>query len=621
MKGKVNADRGPCVLGISAHYHDAAAALVCDGEIVAAAQEERFTRRKADGRFPKRAIEYCLSLVPEGAQLDAVGFYEDPRLKLDRMIRRAVDLAPRGALTWPKLLRRVTELEELSSSLRGILPDDSRIYFSSHHRSHAASAFFPSGFDEAAVLVVDGVGEWSTASIWRGSGTNLKLLWEERYPNSLGLFYSAFTQYCGFRVNSGEYKLMGLAPYGEPIYTRRILESIIKMSPDGGFSIDQDYFGFETTPSTISPRFSALFGHPPRRPEDPIGPFFMNVAASVQEVLDQAMQGLAQRAMRMAGSQNLCMAGGVALNCVSNSSIVRNVPEIRAIWIQPAAGDAGGALGVAMDVGHRLDPERCWRPEGGSAHMKNAYLGPEFSNENIRSTLETEALKFEDFSGREAEFVQTLAGLLQEGQVLGYFHGRMEFGPRALGNRSILADPRPKDMLSRVNRKIKFREPWRPLAPIVLEEFEHELFDAPVADPYMLFVSTLRDSYCCGPSMRELRARGYSQVHQLLSSPMSMFPAATHVDRSARSQSLSRRANPRLHAILSEFHRRTDCPMLLNTSFNVRGEPIVCTPGDAVAAFLNTHLDALAIGPYLLLRSSQDKRMTMRAGKRRFHAD
>ncbi len=611
-----------CVLGISAYFHDSAAALVAGDKIVAAAQEERFTRRKADWRFPKNAVEYCLSVLPRGAELAAVAFYEDPSQKLDRIVRNAAANAPRGAAIWPKTLRTLQVLNKaLPEELMEILPDPRRIYFSPHHRSHAASAFHPSPFDEAAILVVDGVGEWATTSLWHGSENGIEPVREIRFPHSLGLLYSAFTQYCGFRVNFGEYKLMGLAPFGRPVFKNFIYKHLIEVDTEGGFTLNLDYFDFETGNSTLSPLFHRLFKYPPRQPDEPISMHYMNVAASIQSVLNEVMCALAETALRLTGSANLCLAGGVALNCVANSEMARYTKGLRRIWVQPAAGDAGGALGAALDVSRQLPGARSDKGGSGTDTMAHAYLGPDYSAQQIRQALEQYPLVYESYADDEPGFRTAVSEALQGGHIVGYFDGRMEFGPRALGNRSILADPRPRDMLQRANNKIKFRETWRPLAPVVLAEHEARLFDRPLADPYMLFVSQLKETYRSKPNLNQMRAQGLSELAQYLNRTPSKFPAITHYDYSARTQSLTREANPRLHAILTHFFDHTGCPMLLNTSFNIRGEPIVCSPLDAVEAFLNTHLDLLAIGTFLVRRAAQPDRLQKRIGKKKFHAD
>lgn len=610
------------ILGISSYFHDSAAALVRGSNIIAAAQEERFTRKKADWRFPKNAIDYCLSEMPAGSQLDAIAFYEDPSQKIDRILRNAVVNSPRGTAIWPRTLKTLRTLNTiLPRELKRILPDPDKIYFVPHHRSHAASAFYPSPFDEAAVLVVDGVGEWATSSLWHGRGCEVTPIRETRFPHSLGLLYSAFTQYCGFKVNSGEYKLMGLAPFGEPLFKDLIYKNIVEVDFDGDFRLNLDYFDFETGLSTISPLFHSLFRFPPRKPDEMVTLHYMNVAASIQSVLNDIMISQANTALRLTNNENLCMAGGVALNCVTNTKISRHAKGLKKIWVQPAAGDAGGALGAALDISYKLNGDcknrKCETPDS----MSNAYLGPTYNPKQIEKALRKHGLIWESDFEDETALIEMISQALQSGQIIGYFDGRMEFGPRSLGNRSILADPRPGDMLQRANNKIKFREAWRPLAPIILADQEQTFFETQVSDPYMLFVSELKEAYRTKHDLKTLRARGLSELPQYLRRATSQYPTVTHYDYSARTQALTRQANPRLHAILTHFFKKTGCPMLLNTSFNVRGEPIVCSPEDAVNTFLNTHLDLLVIGPFVIKRTKQDNSINKHIGKRRFRAD
>jgi carbamoyltransferase len=609
------------VLGISALFHDSAAALVDGATIVAAAQEERFSRRKADSAFPGRAIEYCLSQLPAGAGLDAVAFYENPRLKMDRIVETAVANAPRGAVIWPQALRTLFELDtSLPARLCGVLDDPSRIHFTTHHRSHAASAFYPSPFDSAAVLVVDGVGEWSTTSIWQGSGDRLHPVREVRFPHSLGLFYSAFTQYCGFKVNSGEYKLMGLAPFGRPVYRKKICDEIIDVKPDGSFALNLKYFEFHTGASTVSPLFGILLGQPVRLPSEPLTQHFMDVAASAQAVINDVMQALAVSALRLTDMRHLCMAGGVALNCVANTAIWRNVTGLNGLWIQPAASDAGGALGAALEVARRGLPSRPIRPVSRGDAMNGALLGPRYSYAEIEAVLRHRGIPFEA-PVDEGSLCQAAAAALGNGSIVGHFDGRMEFGPRALGNRSILADPRPDGTLQRVNRQIKFREGWRPFAPVVLAEEAAHYFDGPTDSPYMLLLSELKEQFRSGPSLGEARSIGTYLPADLQQAVTSAFGAISHVDYTSRLQTLSRHSGSRVGAILAAFHELTGCPMLLNTSFNVRGEPIVCSPDDAVGCFLDTHLDVLVIGPFIVRKQAGAAWMNKKAGRRKFDAD
>lgn len=618
---------GDYVLGVSSHFHDAAAALVQDGRIVAAAQEERFSRKKADWRFPGQAIAYCLSHLPDGVRPAAVAYYENPALKIDRILRNALTQAPRGAGLWPRTLTTLRELaRDLPTHLLALCSDPDAVGFVPHHKSHAAAAFYPAPFDAAAVLVLDGVGEWATSSLWSGQNGALTALAEIRFPHSLGLFYSAFTQYCGFKVNSGEYKLMGLAPFGSPTFQQKILDELIELKPDGSFVLNMAYFGFATGLSTTSPLFEMLFGQPARGPGDPITPHYMDIAASAQAVLEQAVLRLATTTLKRTGQRNLCLAGGVALNCVANARLLRDVPGLEGLWIQPAAGDAGGALGAALELArHRM---RQTAATAGSAlltasepdQMASSLLGPDYPDAEIRAALNRAGLVFEEPESESALARQT-AEALADNQIVGHFHGRMEFGPRALGNRSILADPRKKDALNRVNRRIKFREDWRPLAPIVLAEHAADLFEPPTGSPYMLLVAQLKPALRGKTTLAAAKSRGLSHPMQLQNAVTSDYSAVTHVDFSARLQTVDTASTTRARAILEAFYAKTGCPMLMNTSFNVRGEPIVCSPGDAIACFLNTHLDLLAIGPFLVRKSAQPDRMKKKIGRSRFAAD
>jgi carbamoyltransferase len=592
----------PWVLGVSALFHDSAAALVCGQDIVAAAQEERFTRIKGDAGFPDRAIEYCLSQLPEGAELDALAYFEDPVLKLDRIIGNAVAMAPAGGPNWPATLETIDQMaNDLPARLLALMPDPARIYSIPHHRSHAASAFRPSGLDEAAILVVDGVGEWSTCSIWSGRDGEVEPVSEIRFPQSLGLFYSAFTQFCGFKVNSGEYKLMGLASMGKPALKKALLGEVIHLNADGSFSLNMKYFAYRTCPTSFSPALPALLGYPPRTETEPLSVFYKNLAASVQSLVDDAMVGLAAAALRVTGSRNLCLAGGVALNCVANSQILGRVEGLERMWIQPAAGDAGGALGAALEIAHRLDPAPSGpaRSSDGVSQrdsMHGALLGPQYSDAEIEDAIVGAGLVATHHAG-EPDLLEALVSLLASGAVVGHFNGRMEFGPRALGNRSILADPRPVNMKQIVNRKIKFREGWRPFAPVVLADDARTLFAEPCDSPYMLMTTMRRDA------------------------ESAEFPAITHFDGSSRLQTVASRASGRIFDLLEAFKARTGCPMLLNTSFNVRGEPIVCTPRNAVRCFLNTNMDALAIGGWLILKSAQGDWVQEHINRMEFDAD
>lgn len=607
------------VLGVSSHFHDAAAALLHGDTIIAAAQEERFSRQKADWRFPEKAIAYCLSHLPHPQPDLKIAYYENPALKLDRVLASAHRTAPRGAANWPRTLRMLRDYGHgLPADLQKLCQNASNILCVPHHRSHAAAAFYPSPFDEAAVLVVDGVGEWSTTSLWLGRGRSLEPIREIGFPNSLGLFYSAFTQYCGFRVNSGEYKLMGLAPFGQPCFRDRILDNLIRLHDDGSFALNMPYFRFDTEPSTISPLFEELFGQPTRHPEDALTQHYMDVAASAQAVLQDALAGLASAALRLTGQDKLCLAGGVALNCVANTQLATHLPGLCSLWVQPAAGDAGGALGAALDVAAHQTAEGS-KPGGTMASdMQGSLLGPDYAPEACCRALDAAGLVYE----QPEDLPTVAAGLLAQGKILGHFDGRMEFGPRALGNRSILADPRDADMLSRVNRMIKFREGWRPFAPMVLKDQVAQCFDGPDDSPFMLFVAHLKETFRKDPDLSAARANGAYMPQDLIEMVGSAFPAVTHVDYSARLQTVDPTRQPSQAArILEAFHEQTGCPMLLNTSLNVRGEPIVCSPADAVACFMNTHMDALVLGPYLVQREAQGDAMAQKIGRMRFAAD
>jgi carbamoyltransferase len=590
------------VLGISAYYHDAAAALLRDGRIVAAAQEERFTRIKNEPDFPRQAIGFCLRYGGINAgELDCVVFYDKPVLKFTRLLETYLAVAPGGWRTFPevvsnwlggKLDLRKTIREELPG-LRAECP----ILFTAHHQAHAASAFYPSPFTEAAILTIDAVGEWATTTIGRGRGDTIELLKELRFPHSLGMLYSAFTDYCGFRINSGEYKLMGLAPYGEPIHTELILRELLDLKADGSFWMNLDCFNFLRGTTMTNGRFHRLFGGPPRRPEEPIGQRHMDVARSIQAVTEEVVLRLARHARELTGEKHLCMAGGVALNCVANGRLLRERIFER-IWIQPAASDAGGALGAAFAAWHA----QCNEPNPAPAKvdsMQGALLGPEYSDEEIETTLRSHGAKFKRLS--PTDLLDSTVDLLQAGKVIGWFQGRMEFGPRALGNRSILGDARSPRMQSVMNLKVKFRESFRPFAPIVRRERVADYFELTEESPYMLLVA---------PILPELRlpVTAGAKGLELLKQPRSQLPAVTHVDYSARIQTVAHQDNPLLHELLLRFERATQCGVLVNTSFNVRGEPIVCTPEDAYRCFVHTEMDYLMLGNFVLDRTEQPAR-------------
>ncbi len=590
------------ILGISAFYHDSAAALVIDGRIAAAAQEERFTRKKHDHEFPIRAIEYCLEHAGIRAEdLDFVGFYDKPLLKFDRLLETYLAYAPRGfrsfLMAMPLWLRQKLHLpREMNHALAKAYKK--RYIFARHHESHAASAFFPSPFEDAAILTLDGVGEWTTASFGTAQGNRISLSHEMRFPHSLGLLYSAFTYFCGFKVNSGEYKLMGLAPYGTPRYVDLILEHLLDLKDDGSFRMDMSYFNYCQGLTMTGPKFHRLFGQEPRRPESELTQKEMDIAASIQKVTEEVMLKVAKHVHRVTEKRRLCLAGGVALNCVGNGRLLREGP-FEEIWIQPAAGDAGGALGVALLIWHQLlgNPRQT---QPGDAQM-GSLLGPEFDANEIQRFLDSQGASYVKVEN-EDELCAQVADLLARGNVVGWMQGRMEFGPRALGSRSILGDPRDPAMQSVMNLKIKFRESFRPFAPIVLHERASSCFDfsADQESPYMLLVTSVQDRL----KRSEADAEGLKGLERL-QTPRSQIPAVTHVDYSARVQTVDRQRHHLLHKLLRRFEERTECPVLINTSFNVRGEPIVCTPQDAWRCFMATNMDVLAAGPFLMLKENQ----------------
>ncbi len=593
------------ILGISAFYHDSAAALVVDGDIVAAAQEERFSRKKHDEGFPAGAVAYCLGaagLRPD--QLDYIAFYDKPLVKFERLLETYLAFAPAGLrsfrLAMPLWLKDKLHLRRILR--RGVAgAERARLVFTDHHESHAASAFFPSPFEAAAILTLDGVGEWSTATLGEGNGNKLKLTHELRFPHSLGLLYSAFTYYCGFKVNSGEYKLMGLAPYGRPIYCDLIEQHLIDLKPDGSLWMNMDYFQFCQGLTMTNRRFDRLFGGPPRRPETRLEERHCDLAASVQAVTEESMLRMGRHLHRQTGQENLVMAGGVALNCVANGRLLREGP-FRRIWIQPAAGDALGALGAAWFVWHQLlDRPRSAAPDD---RQRGSLLGPSFSSGEIATFLAAQGAKAERFAD-EAALFEHVAALLAEGKIVGWFQGRMEFGPRALGARSILGDPRSPAMQATMNLKVKFRESFRPFAPCVLGEHAAEWFELEPGQesPYMLVVAGVRECHRTeiDEAMRK-RMQTDPDLCRRVNVVRSTVPAVTHVDYSARIQTVDARRNPRLYRLLKAFQRATDCPLLVNTSFNVRGEPIVCTPQDAFRCFLATDIDILVLEDFVLAK-------------------
>jgi len=594
------------ILGISAYYHDSAAALVVDGEIVAAAQEERFTRKKFDARFPRRAIEYCVRAGGlKLADLSDVVFYDKPLMKFDRLLETYLGYAPRGLVSfatampvWLKeklylksLLKR--ELAELNDGSKTGLP---QLRFTEHHQAHAASAFFPSPFERAAVLCLDGVGEWATTSVWLGEGNRLTPQWEIDFPHSLGLLYSAFTYYTGFKVNSGEYKLMGLAPYGEPKYVDLILKELIDLKPDGTFRLNMRYFNFATGLTMTNGAFDALFGGRPRKPESLLTQREMDLAASIQQVTEEIMLRLARTVHRELRTEYLCVAGGVALNCVANGRILREGPY-RDIWIQPAAGDAGGAVGAALALWHQYYEQPRYPREGDSMH--GAFLGPAFADDEIRAQLDAMGARYRRLD--DEELLDRVASVLAEENVVGWMQGRMEFGPRALGARSIIGDPRSPRMQAVMNLKIKYRESFRPFAPAVLAEAVGQYFELDRPSPYMLLVAPVKAELRLPMSETQQALFGIDKLNV----PRSSIPAVTHVDYSARIQTVHRETNPRFHRLLTRFRERTGCAVLVNTSFNVRSEPIVCMPADAYRCFMRTEMDYLVIENFLLAKGEQ----------------
>jgi carbamoyltransferase len=588
------------ILGISAYYHDSAACLVRDGDIVAAAQEERFTRKKHDSNFPTHAVAYCLreaGIRPD--QLDYVGFYDKPLLKFERILENYLGVAPRGVRSFltamPVWLKEKLFTRDM---IRNEMPEvTAPVLFAEHHESHAASAFYPSPFTEAAVLTMDGVGEWATSSYGVGRGHQLDLLGELHYPHSLGMLYSAFTYYTGFKVNSGEYKVMGLAPYGEPKYVDLIFDKLVQLRDDGSFKLNMDYFNYLHGLTMTNGAFDKLFGGPPRKPESDVTQREMDLAASIQKVTEEIMLRMAKFVHKETGMENLCLAGGVALNCVGNGRLLREGPFKR-LWIQPASGDAGGAVGVALTIWHKaLGKERQVNPVHDS--MKGSYLGPNFSDAEIEQFISTSGAVAEKLSTER--LIERTAEVLARENVIGWLNGRMEFGPRSLGSRSILGDPRSQKMQSVMNLKIKFRESFRPFAPSVMREHVNEYFDLDEDSPYMLLVAPVRTERRIAMTPEQEHLFGIEKLNV----PRSDIPAVTHVDYSARIQTVDAATHPTYHALLAKFYALTGCPVLVNTSFNVRGEPIVCTPKDAYLCFMRTEMDYLVLGSYLLDKRKQ----------------
>ncbi|ULO22337.1 carbamoyltransferase [Methylocystis sp. SB2] len=595
------------ILGISAFYHDSAAAVVEDGEIIAAAQEERFSRKKHDSRFPRHAIDYCLEAAGAAPQdIDFVAFYDKPFVKFERLLETYIAFAPRGfqsfKMSLPLWLReKLFQKSLLLKEMKAYSADvdwSKRLLFAEHHFSHAASAFYPSPFKDAIVLTMDGVGEWATTSVALGSDNQLTMQRELRFPHSLGLLYSAFTYYTGFKVNSGEYKLMGLAPYGEPKYADLILDNLIDLKPDGTFRLDQSYFDYCTGLRMTNAKFDELFGGPARKPEELLTQRHMDIAASIQAVTEEIVLRLTRALAKETGARNLCLAGGVALNCVANGKLLRD-GSFDQIWIQPAAGDAGGALGAAL-AGYYHYKKNPRSLNGGGDAMRGSYLGPSFPQAEIERRLHAVGAKFVPMA--EGDLIEAAARDLADEKAVGWFQGRMEFGPRALGGRSILGDPRSDTMQKTLNLKIKYRESFRPFAPSVLREDVADWFELEGDSPYMLLVADVAAKHRHAMTAEQQNLFGIDKLNV----PRSAIPAVTHVDYSARIQTVHQETDPRYHALLTAFKRMTACPVLVNTSFNVRGEPIVCTPEDAFGCFMGTEMDTLVIGDCYLRKDDQN---------------
>ncbi len=594
------------ILGLSAYYHDSAAALIVDGVITAAAQEERFTRKKHDPGFPAHAISYCLKEAGITlADVDEVVFYDKPLVKFERLLETYLAYAPNGIRSFiaampvwlkEKLYLKSTlkrELAELGGLEKNELP---ALLFTEHHQSHAASAFFPSPFEEAAVMCLDGVGEWATTSVWKGSGNKLEAQWEIDFPHSLGLLYSAFTYYTGFKVNSGEYKLMGLAPYGDPKYVDLIMDNLLDLKEDGTFRLDMSYFNYCTGLTMTNSKFDKLFGGPPRQAESEVTQKEMDIAASIQKVTEDVVLRLARTVRKETGCKNLCLAGGVALNCVANGELLR-AKVFDDLWIQPAAGDAGGALGAALISWYQRHDNP--REVDANDSMRGSYLGPDFSRDAAREELEAAGAVYKELD--DPELMPELADILAGENVVGWFQGRMEFGPRALGGRSIIGDPRSKKMQSVMNLKIKYRESFRPFAPSVLNEDVSDYFEQHSPSPYMLLVAPVSEAIRYPMTEEQQKLFGIEKLNV----PRSELPSITHVDYSARIQTVHEHTNPRYHSLISSFKQKTGCGVVVNTSFNVRGEPIVCTPTDAYRCFMRTEMDYLVVGNFLMAKPDQ----------------
>ncbi len=594
------------ILGLSAFYHDSAAALVVDGRIAAAAQEERFTRKKHDERFPAHAIQYCLDEA--GITLDDVDhivFYEKPFIKFERLLETYLTFAPKGFQSFAKampvwLSEKLFQKSLINRKFKALDPGfkQDKLLFTEHHISHAASAFYPSPFERACVLTTDGVGEWTTGSVAIGNGNDLNIIRESHFPHSLGLLYSAFTYYTGFKVNSGEYKIMGLAPYGEPRFAQVIRDNLIDVKADGSYRLNMDYFDYCTGLTMTNDKFDQLFGGPPRKPEQLLTQREMDLTASVQKVLEDVLLTMTRALAKETGEQNLCLAGGVALNCVANGKILRD-GAFKNVWIQPASGDAGGALGAALSAYHGYARKDRVVASGGDG-MHGAYLGPEYKQDDIEKRLTAAKAKFRVLS--EKDVIAETATALADGKAVGWMQGRMEFGPRALGNRSILGDPRSPKMQSLLNLKVKYRESFRPFAPSVLRENVNDWFEMDVDSPYMLLVADVQKKHRREMTTEENALFGIDKLNV----PRSTIPAVTHVDYSARVQTVHKETNPRYHALISAFGKKTKCPVVVNTSFNVRGEPLVMTPEDAFRCFMGTEIEVLVVGNCYLKKEDQD---------------
>jgi carbamoyltransferase len=597
------------ILGISAFYHDSAACLIQDGDIIAAAQEERFTRIKHDSEFPANAIQYCLKeakINPE--QIENIVFYEKPFLKFERLLETYLAFAPKGFVSFTKAIpvwvkHKLFQKSSLINEIKLLFGKDinwgERLLFSEHHLSHAASAFYPSPFERAAILTLDGVGEWTTTSLALGKGNDIDVIKEIKFPHSLGLLYSAFTYYTGFKVNSGEYKVMGLAPYGEPRYVDLIKENLINISDDGSFQLDMSYFNYATGLTMTNKKFDTLFGGPPRKSEAKLTQREMDLAASIQHVTEEIIVNLAKGIAKKTGEKYLCLAGGVALNCVANG-ILHREKIFKKIWIQPAAGDAGGALGAALSIWHLHHKNERTVPTGRDS-MKGSYLGPDFADDEIKAELDICGAVYKKIS--EAKLIEEITQALVDEKAIGWMQGRMEFGPRALGGRSIIADARSPKMQKQLNLKVKYRESFRPFAPSILREHVSEWFEHNTDSPYMLFVAGLKEDKRNIMTKEEKALFGMDKLNV----PRSSVPAITHVDYSARIQTVHADTNPLYHAVISKFNEKTGFPIIVNTSFNIRGEPIVCDPTDAFKCFMGTDLDVLVVGNYLMLKEEQNK--------------